>query len=840
MKMIKRIRLGVLLVAVLVIGMAFVATSSAPAVDSNINDSNINNSSINNSSINDSSNTQEIKLPDDQRATVATNISYESEIGDTSVPQFREDAIVYFKEMPDIGAFASKYRGKVIFVKPDIKMAAFETNSIGKTGEVNQKTLDLINEISKDPLVEKAYHDGFMFVRPGKVISPESKITYPEDFDIKGLAYAPKEVKVGFWRLPSSLEEFASKYGAKLVYVEDVLLFAVFETDNTTEFIKKVSTDPYVRHAEPNGIFHSGSTPNDPKWDLQWGPKNIHAPEAWDYQNGSTTVVVAVLDTGVDYNHEDLAGRVYQGYNFVNNNSDPMDDSIDSHGTHVAGIAGAIMNNSKGIAGIAQSNIFAVKVMDSNGQGTAGNIARGIRYAANNSAKIISMSIWAYINDSDIEAACNYAYYTKGSLLVAISGNDGIQQIAYPAALDTVIAVGATDSNDQRWSNSNYGSELELVAPGVEINSTIRNNQYANETGTSMAAPHVSGVAALIWSQNPALSNNEVRQILTNTADDLGSPGRDIYYGYGRVNAYRAGSLPGWSYRKQKTITGTTAGAQTNYQMKLTLYNSTGTDTPGNIYLGGNVRSDFGDIRFTKSDGVTLLDYWIESYTPGVSAVVWVKVDSIPASPGTANIYLYYGSPSATSASNGNNAFVFFDDFNDGAYTGWFLRAGNSILGVSNGWFTVQGTSSYGNVEVTADNSNVSNHAYELKLQTDFANNPNRQGRFMFRSTRPYYNYVVAFYPTNIRLLRQTGSYSETQMAGTTFYWDDTKVYNMKITGYGNQLNVYINDVLTLSASDSTYSSGNIEVGNREVYGGTWKFDDTRVRKYSSPEPTWG
>ena len=117
-----------------------------------------------------------------------------------------------------------------------------------------------------------------------------------------------------------------------------------------------------------------------------------------------------------------------------------------------------------------------------------------------------------------------------------------------------------------------------------------------------------------------------------------------------------------WRNCRDLYVKGTTAGAQTNYQMKLTIYNSSGNDTPGVVYLGGNVRSDFGDIRFTKSDGVTLLDYWIESYTPGVSAVVWVEVDSIPASPGTANINIYYGNPSATSVSSGANTFGFFDD----------------------------------------------------------------------------------------------------------------------------------------------------------------------------------
>jgi hypothetical protein len=123
--------------------------------------------------------------------------------------------------------------------------------------------------------------------------------------------------------------------------------------------------------------------------------------------------------------------------------------------------------------------------------------------------------------------------------------------------------------------------------------------------------------------------------------------------------------LSGWDYRKLKNITGTTAGPQTNYQMKLTIYKGSGTDTPGTIYIGSNARDDFGDLRFTKSDGVTLLDYWIESYISGVSAVVWIEVDYIPASLNNASIYLYYGNSSAASESSGAATFIFFDDFND-------------------------------------------------------------------------------------------------------------------------------------------------------------------------------
>ncbi|MCZ7385665.1 MAG: DUF2341 domain-containing protein [Candidatus Methanoperedens sp.] len=170
------------------------------------------------------------------------------------------------------------------------------------------------------------------------------------------------------------------------------------------------------------------------------------------------------------------------------------------------------------------------------------------------------------------------------------------------------------------------------------------------------------------------------------------------YVGFAKTLPY----LSGWDHRKLKTITGTTAGAQTNYQMKLTVYKGSGTDSPGVVYLGGNVRDDFGDLRFTKSDGVTLLDYWIESYTSGVSAVVWVEVDSIPASPDTANIYLHYGNPSATSTSDGTATFNFFDHFDGSSLDSgkWVINLPSEIsTSQSGGILTITGTGSWGSTE---------------------------------------------------------------------------------------------------------------------------------------------
>lgn len=718
MRISKKIGLGVLLAVMLVMSLAFAAASSASATDSK----------------NSNANAPEVKLPDDQRATVVTNIANEPGIGELPMPKFREGVIVYFKEMPELGEFASKYRGKVIFVKPDIKMAAFETNPIGRPGEASPKTLDFINEVSKDPRIEKVYRDEFMFVDTKKVHKLEPEIKYPEYLDKKGVEYVSNEVVVGFWRMPSSLKVFASKYGANLLEVEDVLMFAVFETDNSTEFLKRISTEPYVRYAFPDTIGHTLYTPNDPAWNQQWGPKKIYTPEAWDYQKGSTTVAVAILDTGVDYNHEDLAGRVYQGYDFVNNDSDPMDDDSFSHGTHVAGIAGAIMNNSRGIAGVAQSNIFAVKVCNSNGTCRYW-AASGIRYAANNSAKIISMSFGWTEDRADVKDATDYAW-NKGSLLVAASGNDGNPQIEYPANYTTVIAVGATDSNDQRASFSNYGTNLELVAPGVDINSTLRNNSYGNKSGTSMATPHVSGVAALIWSQNPSFNNDKVREVLRNTIVDLGTAGRDIYYGYGKVNAY--GAVTKGKLLTSQSGTITSSGGNNQYSINIPAPSTV------NVVMAGNENADFdlyakwGSPPTTSSyDAKSDSSYSLEYFPIKGSGTLYVMVKSYS---GTGNwkswvvggLYTDSGKKQGTLSGTGAEATYSLN----GVGIGYAFNSGpdGSNFDLYTKWYSPPTTSSY-------DARGNSLGAQEIAGPAPFGNGTNY---FMIHSTSGNGEYVAA------------------------------------------------------------------------------------------------
>jgi thermitase len=304
------------------------------------------------------------------------------------------------------------------------------------------------------------------------------------------------------------------------------------------QFVEIAENLTDVEYAELNYVYQSYFTPNDYYWDSQWGPKAINCPEAWDIEKGSSLAKVAIIDTGCNYNHNDIRCKEsYVNYDFVNDDDDPMDDN--GHGTHCAGIIGATMNNALGIAGVSQSFTDYIKVLDGSGAGYASTVAKGIVHAAKNmgGCAIISMSLGGYGLSILVHAACDYAYYIKGVVLVAAAGNDGLPRVGYPARFDSVIAVGAVGENLELCSWSNYGPDVDLVAPGEDIISTF-NNGYERLSGTSMACPHVAGVAALYFSKNSDATAAVCRGKLLSTAKDLGSPGKDIYYGYGLVNAY--------------------------------------------------------------------------------------------------------------------------------------------------------------------------------------------------------------------------------------------------------------------------------------------------------------
>ena len=319
------------------------------------------------------------------------------------------------------------------------------------------------------------------------------------------------------------------------------------------EQIAALRSDPSILYAEPNYVAYAVDTiPNDVHYGDQWGLSKIGAPAGWDYTTGDGNVVIAIVDSGIDLNHPDFAcpGKLTAArWNFVGNNDNPDDDY--SHGTHVAGIAASCSNNHTGVAGVAWgARLMPVKVLDSTGHGDYATVAAGIIYAVDHGANIINLSLGGSGNSSTLANAVAYAY-SHNRLVVAAAGNTG-GEVLYPAAYPQALAVAATDSLDQHYWASNVGPQLDIAAPGVEVYSTYPPNvynyfypwcygrYYCSLTGTSMATSHVSGLAALLWSFDHGLTANRVRAVIQSTADDLGVPGRDDTFGYGRINAARA------------------------------------------------------------------------------------------------------------------------------------------------------------------------------------------------------------------------------------------------------------------------------------------------------------
>ncbi|MCL4499420.1 MAG: S8 family serine peptidase [Chloroflexi bacterium] len=421
------------------------------------------------------------------------------------------------------------------------------------------------------------------------------------------------------------------------------------------EAAARFRSNPEVAYAQPNYIRHAAAVPNDTYYAKQWGPKKVGAEAAWNVSKGDG-VIIAVVDTGVDYNHTDLAGKVIKGYNYVANTTDPMDDN--GHGTHVAGEIAAVTDNSYGIAGMAwNGRILAVKVLDSTGSGNDLDIANGIRYAADNGAKVINLSLGGTGTSQVLDDAVVYAR-GQGAAVFAAAGNDGANEQFTPANSPGAVAVasltnttvrmeesaaspsgswtpvygagysggqalqtstsGATltfyatgsafaligltgpsggtasvsvDSDtyaasfsgsftnyqdkviylggyssgshivkivangngaitvdaldlDQgsvaRSSFSNYGSAIDVAAPGENMLSTYPGNRFAWGDGTSMACPMASGVAALAIAEFPTKTADQIERLVMETAGELGAIGRDDYYGYGQVDAASA------------------------------------------------------------------------------------------------------------------------------------------------------------------------------------------------------------------------------------------------------------------------------------------------------------
>jgi len=331
----------------------------------------------------------------------------------------------------------------------------------------------------------------------------------------------------------------ASKLGQSNIHVIEV------PHGSEKAIANKLKHNPHFKFAELDQRVEIAATTNDPYLGSEWHINKIGANTAWDKTQGAG-VIIAILDSGVDSSHPDLKPHIVAGYNTFDHNTDTSD--ICGHGTQVAGSAAATMNNAAGVAGVAgNAKIMPVRIgymLNGSCTGYYSSIASGITYAADHGARIANIS-YAYLpTSSAVISAANYMK-SKGGLVFASAGNYNRDEGFTPT--DSMISVSATDSNDNRSSFSSYGAFVSLSAPGSGIYTTQRGGGYGAVNGTSFSSPVAAAVAALVMSANPSLTSTQVQNILFNTAVDLGARGRDIYFGYGRVNAAAAVAAAGGS-----------------------------------------------------------------------------------------------------------------------------------------------------------------------------------------------------------------------------------------------------------------------------------------------------
>ena len=354
---------------------------------------------------------------------------------------------------------------------------------------------------------------------------------------------------------------------ARVLYKSNVEVWQVPE-GREQAIVEELNANPAVEYAELNHRYYILGIPNDPRYDDQWAHEIMGSAAAWDLTTGSSAVIIAIIDSGIDENHPDLRDKIVAGYDFVDDDTTPHD--LNGHGTHCAGIAAALTNNLTGVAGMDwQARIMPVRAMDADGGGYVSDLAAGIRWAYEHGADVISLSLGGLEPSQTLENAVNDAH-AAGSLIVAAMGNYRLSAPSpyppnptmYPAANDNVMAVAATTRDDVYAYYSQYGPHCDIAAPGGEMTylgdpdgilSTLptydgfylqteygHSKNYHYLQGTSMATPYVAGLAALVWSLNPSLTPNEVQTTLQITAEDLGALGKDQDYGWGRIDAYRA------------------------------------------------------------------------------------------------------------------------------------------------------------------------------------------------------------------------------------------------------------------------------------------------------------
>lgn len=365
------------------------------------------------------------------------------------------------------------------------------------------------------------------------------------------------------------VQEIILKNNGQIINQISEDMYKIKLDDENPDLKNSLQEKPIVTYIEPEYLVHIQTIPNDPFYPQQWNLKFLCLEKTWDNFKNNKDITVAVIDTGILPDHPDLKDNIISGYDFIDHDNNPLDTNQDfSHGTHVAGIIGAMTNNSNGISAVNWNvNIMPVRVIGPDGSGGYSTLISGIRWAVDNGADVINLSLAGSVDSNALRDAIKYAV-DQNVTIVAAAGNNGNSPVLYPAQYPEVISVGAIGPTKEKAYYSNFGQGLDLVAPGGD-NSILSHRyntilstagymsgntikyQYSWAQGTSMAAPHVSGIVSLLYSigiNNP----EEIKHILKETADDLGIEGIDNYYGAGLVNINRALKYIGRDYSYDK------------------------------------------------------------------------------------------------------------------------------------------------------------------------------------------------------------------------------------------------------------------------------------------------
>lgn len=355
--------------------------------------------------------------------------------------------------------------------------------------------------------------------------------------------FVPGRILVGFRKNVSGARVAALVGAAKAQVVREIPQIGVRVLQlpagaSEAAAARAFGQQPEVAFAEPDWAVAPDATPNDPYFGSQWPLNKISAPQAWDQTTGDSSVIVAILDTGCDPTHPDLATKYVPGYNTFDNNTDTRD--VYGHGTAVAGCAAAATSNGTGIASAGWNcRLMPMRISDTSGMGYGHTIAAALTWAADHGARVANVSYRIDFSSTVAEAAAYFA--SKGGVVTMSAGNNAT---TFTTPDDpNILVVSATDSADAPASFTNTGTNVDLAAPGVSIYTTNRGGSYGSWSGTSFSAPITAGVVALVVSANPVLTAAELQKVLKDSATDRGAAGWDSGYGWGRINAAAAVSL---------------------------------------------------------------------------------------------------------------------------------------------------------------------------------------------------------------------------------------------------------------------------------------------------------